>query len=275
MQRIISTDVLAAVSEEGFSLDELVYKTRALFEAEGLPGLVAMILGLVDEALSRRLVQGGPGWRPKACCSGPGYEWLDRQDRRIRTSLGKVHLRWRRLRCRVCGKTCTPLREFLGLVPHQSKSSELEQMVLEVISEQSYRRSSEHFQRIGRIPVPRMTAHRWVASSECDRLSPGAEPLQVLMADGTGYKRRPNAAQGLDNQGETAFGVGDSGRRKRCTAGQLERGVLGRHRQRVGQGVCGGSEAGEAVGQRWGAGAAPRAGAADGGPAALPLAPGA
>lgn len=81
-------------------------------------------------------------------------------------------------------------------------------MVLEVISEQSYRRSSEHFQRIGRIPVPRMTAHRWVASSECDRLSPGAEPLQVLMADGTGYKRRPNAAQGLDNQGELRLALG-------------------------------------------------------------------
>jgi len=52
-------------------------------------------------------------------------------------------IRWRRLKCINCGKTLTPLRQFLGLERYQSKTSELEKLVTEVVSEQSYRRSPD------------------------------------------------------------------------------------------------------------------------------------
>jgi len=38
-------------------------------------------------------------------------------------------IRWRRLKCINCGKTLTPLRQFLGLERYQSKTSELEKFV--------------------------------------------------------------------------------------------------------------------------------------------------
>jgi hypothetical protein len=215
MQRIISTDVLVAVSEEGFSLDELVYRTRELFESQGLPGFVGLVLRLVDESLCIGLVEGKSRWRREhCCCQSPRYEVLDHQKRRVRTSLGTVCFSWRRLRCRNCGRTFIPLREFLGLASHQAKTSELEQTVLEVVSDQSYRRGSGHLRQIGQIPVPHTTAHRWVAQSECDQLSSPKEQLQTLLADGTGYKRRPDKSLGVDNQGNLrlALGIGHDGR---------------------------------------------------------------
>jgi len=41
MQESIALEVLTCTSEKGFSLDELVYRTRELFEREGLAGFVA------------------------------------------------------------------------------------------------------------------------------------------------------------------------------------------------------------------------------------------
>ena len=38
MQNIIAMEVLSATSEKGFSLDELVFRTKELFEKEGLAG---------------------------------------------------------------------------------------------------------------------------------------------------------------------------------------------------------------------------------------------
>jgi len=149
MQNIIALEVLAAVSENGFSLDELVISTRKLFEQEGMPGLIGLILHLLDENISLRLRQNNSGWKPPGCCAQPDYEFQDQQEKTFRTSAGKVKIRWRRLRCRRCGKSTIPLREFLGLEAYQSKTAELEKTVVEVVSEQSYRRSSSHLETIG------------------------------------------------------------------------------------------------------------------------------
>jgi len=49
MQNIITMDVLSAVSEKEFSLDELVIATKTLFEQEGMAGVIGLILRLVEE----------------------------------------------------------------------------------------------------------------------------------------------------------------------------------------------------------------------------------
>ena len=101
MQNIIALEVLTAVSENGFSLDELVISTRKLFEQEGMPGLIGLILRLLDENISLRLRQNHSEWKPASCCAQPDYEFQDGQERRFRTSAGKVKIHWRRLRCRI------------------------------------------------------------------------------------------------------------------------------------------------------------------------------
>ena len=213
MQNIITMQVLSATSEKGFSLDELVFRTKELFEKEGLASFVGLILELVDERICLKMVQGKIQDGSHACCLSPEYAHHDLTDRQFRTSVGKVIIRWRRLKCTGCGKTVIPLRQFLDLELYQSKSSELEKLVTEVVSEQSYRRSSSHMELIGSIPVAKSTAHRWVAQSDCDKLDSSDETLDLLFADGTGYKRRPDDDRDINNRGElrVALGVDKSG----------------------------------------------------------------
>ena len=211
MQNLLYLEILESVSEAGFSLDELVYKTKELFEQEGMSGMVSLVLTLMDEKLCLDLCRGGVksegSWRAPGCCDSPRYEPQDRRARRFRTSVGEVRIQWRRLRCRNCGRSLIPLKEFLGIGSYQSKSNELERMVVEVVSDQSYRRSSKHLGLIGEIPVPKSTLHRWVADSDCDELI-WSKRTKFLLADGTGYKRRPVPEQGLDNRGELRVVLG-------------------------------------------------------------------
>jgi len=207
MQSSITLDVLSAVSEKGFSLDELVIETKMLFEKEGMAGVIGLILRLVDEKVCMDMVIGKRSAQ-KPCCGRPRYSHQGRLDRQFRTSVGTVKIRWRRLECQHCGSTIIPLRELLGLAPYQSKTSELEKMVAEVVSEQSYRRSSSHLDIIGQIPVPKSTAHRWIADSDCDAIEEHKDTLDILFADGTGYKRRPDKANSINNRGELRVALG-------------------------------------------------------------------
>jgi transposase-like protein len=206
MQGSIAIEVLASLSDNGFSLDELVVATKELFEQRGLAGFVGFVLNLMDEKLAVDLVAGRSSWKPRGCCDDARYEHQDRQPRRFRTSVGRVKIQWRRLRCVHCGKSLVALRQFLGLEAYQAKTNELEKMVTEVVSEQSYRRSSDHLRRIGEIPVPHSTLHRWVVSSDCDQLDEPQDKLKVLVADGTCYKRRPG--EGKDNRGQVELALG-------------------------------------------------------------------
>lgn len=79
---------------------------------------------------------------------------------------------------------------------------------MEVVSEQSYRRSSRHLETIGDIPVPKSTAHRWVVESPCDEIDTGTETFDQLFADGTGYKRRCNREAKTTNRGELRIALG-------------------------------------------------------------------
>lgn len=208
MNGIITMDILSATSENGFSLDELVYKTRDLFETKGMAGFVGLILEIVDEHLSTGIARKTIAPNFNTCCLNPHYELHSRTNRRFRTSAGEVSIKWRRLRCCHCGKTAIPLRSFLGLEAYQSKTAELEKLISEIVSEQSYRRSSSHLKSIGAIPVPKSTAHRWVAESDCDKMDTSEKTFDVLFADGTGYKRRMDKEAGLTNRGEIRIALG-------------------------------------------------------------------
>lgn len=208
MQNIIALEIVSAVSEMGFSLDELVMKTKELFEREGMPGFVGLVMELMDELLCLRLVMGEGKWKPEPCCGYGRYEQSRRDNKLFRTSIGTVHVAWRRLRCTKCGKSFVPMRDFLGLERYQSKTAELERMIAEVVSEQSYRRTSRHLDLIGEIPIPKSTAHRWVMQSDCDELAVDGKAVAIVVADGTGYKRRPDAQKSNRGELKLVLGVG-------------------------------------------------------------------
>lgn len=214
MNNSIQMELSVATSNKGFSLDEFVCTLRELMTSQGMAGIAALVLELIDEHMCVSICRKAGIYPSPQCCQEPDYEIANLRYRKFRTSLGDINIQWRYLRCKRCGKTNVPLRDFLGLKPYQSKTNELERIVVEVAGEQSYRRGSAHLQTIGQIPVPKSTAHRWVAQSDCDKIDPGHETFDILYADGTGYKRRPDPAKDVNNKGEVrlAFGIDNRGR---------------------------------------------------------------
>jgi hypothetical protein len=195
------------LAEEQFSLDELVIELRKVLHEEGVPGLMRIILEMADELWAVRACRQNklPG---DACCPQPHWEIKDRVSRQIRTSGGVVQFRWRRLVCKKCRKLVVPMRRWLKLERWQSKTNELEKVVVETVAEQSYRRSTNHLETIGVIPVPKSTAHRWVVQTSCDQLDWPSEKLPGLMVDGTGFKRRPSEENKFSNQGQLRVVIG-------------------------------------------------------------------
>lgn len=85
-----------------------------------------------------------------------------------------------------------PLARFIGLERYQTKSNELEKLVIEAVSGTNYRRAVKDLERARKLPVSFHTAHGWVMRSDCDEIniSPqtiGSAPIPI-MPDGTGFK---------------------------------------------------------------------------------------
>ena len=110
---------------------------------------------------------------------------------------------------------------------------------MEMFSEQSYQRGTDHFLKIGVQPVPRSTGQRWVMQTRCGESGEKHGDVEVVMADATGYKRRPDAGAGLDNgrcahhhRLYTQWVVGSPGAHTQESWEQIAADI----RQRVGQG---------------------------------------
>jgi len=207
MQTTVALTLHTILAEEQFSLDELVIALRKIVQEEGMAGLLQLILEMADELWAIRACREGK--LPEApCCDKAKWEIKDRVARRLRTSGGVVQFKWRRLICKSCRQQWVPLRQRLNLERWQSKTNELERVVVETVAEQSYRRSTNHLQTIGVIPVPKSTAHRWVAQSDCAQLDCPSGPLSTLMVDSTGFKRRGDEQNNYSNKGDLRVVIG-------------------------------------------------------------------
>ena len=201
MKQKFNLQLMANLPHDGFSLDELVIETKKMFETEGIPGFLRVLLFLLDHALYPSTLG---AQKENYCCEKSHFVVVGREEKPIVTSCGKLFISWTRLKCKSCGRSMIPLRGFLGLEPYQTKTNELEKIVTEVVSEQSYRRTSQHLETIGCIPIPHTRLHRWVMRSDCDEISP-KKRVQTLIADGTGFKRKPTFDS---NRGEVRLVVG-------------------------------------------------------------------
>lgn len=130
MQYTLALKVANSISDQGCSLDELVAKIKALFDSEGLPGFVVLLLRLIDESISVGIHRKGSRSQPHlcSCCGDPSLESKGVKPRKIRTSIGLLAFGCRHLRCVNCRKTQAPLANFLKLERYQKKTVELEQI---------------------------------------------------------------------------------------------------------------------------------------------------
>ena len=193
MQHTVNASLLVCLSEKGFSLDELVWRLRELFERKAHGEILRTILLLVEETLKLKVMRKAEV--PIACdCGHADFVLNGRQkSRRIRTSLGDVGLpALARVKCGRCGRTHTLLLKFLGVERHQSKTAELERQAIEEAVADSYRRAAGRLGQATGNRTPPSTLHGWVLDTRADEidLPPdvlGALPATVF-ADGTKYK---------------------------------------------------------------------------------------
>lgn len=215
MQGNINLDVSFCISDDGFSLDELVQSLKNIYEEKAFGELIRMILMLVQEVLVARALSGDSP--PCHCCEQPHFRLYGGYTRSVKTSLGMVQLRWRRVMCRNCKRNIVLLKEFMGLERYQRKSSELERCVIDAVSKDSYRRAVETRDATGFVSVPHRTAHNWVMESDCDELSLSNDlssslktPVNVV-ADSTGFKGTPGGGSSAKGDLKVVVGINRAG----------------------------------------------------------------
>ena len=183
MQGKISMDLSFCQSENGFSLDELVVKLADVYERKAFPELLKMILQMVQEILMYRIFHGKAD--ALKCCDSGHLRLNGSFERRIRTSLDEFKMTFWHVSCSACGKTFSPLQRFIHLGRYQTKTNELEKLIVEAASETNYRRAVQELARDGKLPVSFHTAHGWVLRTDCDEIDIskrviGSAPIQIM-----------------------------------------------------------------------------------------------
>ena len=209
MQGKCNLDLSFCLASDGFSLDELVFRLGELFEKKAFNELLRLILMLVQEVLIRRMFSGKK--LPFDCCENQDFKLNGSYKKRIRTSLGEVNLSWQRVCCKSCGQDIVILKEFLNLKNYQTKTNELEEIIVNAISETSYRRAVKSIGEHKLIQLSHHTAHNWVMQTDCDEIKLSKDiigsigPTQVV-ADGTRFKGE--ATNGKARKGDLKVVVG-------------------------------------------------------------------
>jgi hypothetical protein len=194
MQCNITTSLIVSLSENGFGLDELVYRMEELANKKAFPQLLKTIVLLVDENLRLKVMLRQP--LPAKCgctCERPDLVLDGGMPRKIRTRLGVVDLpRITRVKCKHCGKTFVPLALMCGLEKHQTMSNELAKLVLEQCAQESYRVAAGNIHEMTAAKECHSTFRRWVLKTDADEIRVPEGTMEavpgVLYADGTKCK---------------------------------------------------------------------------------------
>jgi len=224
MHCTITSDLRCCLSDKSFSLDELIHELTELFEKKGFSGFVELLLKFVQEKLILETVKDRK--REWGCCSDPSYSLNGGYNRKLKTSLGVMSMRWQRLKCGNCKMTPVSLKTFLGIEKHQYNSNELEKLIIDCVSANSYRRAVETAGSIGFVSVPHTTAHRWVIETDSDTID-SKEKLDKeqkkntksssqkngiqLLPDGTKFKGQPQDGKAKKGDLKVVIGVDNSG----------------------------------------------------------------
>jgi len=164
------------------------------------------------ERLPRRAARHGPWAKPGSascrCTSFTKQGWRHTR-RRLRTSLGEVEFRVRNVRCTRCGAKYSPVLRFFDVEERKRRLSDLERVVAEVVSLETYGKTETLVEQITGERIPDATIHDWIADIDWDALKLGrCKRPKSVMADGTAFKKRGGA------RGELRVVIGLDGRNK-------------------------------------------------------------
>ena len=181
----IALNIKTCLSGLSFSFDELILETKTLFENEGIPGFLKLLISFIDNMVVEH-------WKASdeaKCCCSPHLNRSGKRSKTIITSLGNISFEWTLLKCKNCRTIHNPLKNFLGVDKNQKHSNEFENICMEAVAENSFRRSTVGIIKTNEnINFNHRSLHRWFMGTDSDNISVKHDELNVVLADGTGFK---------------------------------------------------------------------------------------
>ena len=153
----ISLNITACLSGLSFSFDELIMETGELFEREGIPGFLKVLIAFTNELVVKQK-KADPDIN---CCSQPYLNRNGNRSKIVYTSLGNVDFEWTTLRCKNCGKVIHPLKDFFDFSKYQKLSNEFEKICMETVAKESFRFSAQTLKSHRPTKFNHRTLHRW------------------------------------------------------------------------------------------------------------------
>jgi len=181
-------DISVLIKEFNFSLEEVILTVDEKMKQGGVIALLEFIFYWMSKIFCRYYME-IIIHRLKIPCCNASY-WLPHgsYQRQLVTGIGKIKLTLHRMKCHCCEKTFIPFNIFFGM-DKKNWSLDIEKTCLEMIVDQSYRRTSKHLKITSNINVGKNTIHKMVLQSDFKKQDLQIKTnLEVLAADGTGYK---------------------------------------------------------------------------------------
>jgi len=194
----LSLHIGSEISLKDFSFSQLIIETKRLFDTEGIPGFIKMLVIIIENMLIKNGVE---------CphCQSEKSHFHSKQSRKLKTTIGEVNLSLSRLKCVACKKTFTPFNQLMDLNRYSRKSREFEKLSLETTTDQSFRRSSKNLNDTLGFSTSHTTLHRWFMNTDAVDMNQ-KKRVDFLVADGTGFKK--DYDENDSNRGEIRIVIG-------------------------------------------------------------------
>lgn len=136
-------DVSVLVKEFNFSFDEVILVVEEKMKQGGVAALLELIFCWSSKVLCSQYVDLILPKMKSPCCNNSYWLSHGKYQKTMKTTLGKLKLELHRMKCHSCQKTLTPFLIFFNL-ENKNWSHGLEKTCLEMIVDQSNRRTSNH-----------------------------------------------------------------------------------------------------------------------------------
>ena len=195
----LSLHIGSEIGLKNFSFSQLILEVKRLFDCEGIPGFVKMMVILVEGLLIKSQVTECPR------CSSDKLQMHGKCGKKMKTSIGCVDLILSRMKCTACKKTFSPMMRLFDVDPFSRKSREFEKLTLETVANQSFRRSAKNLNDTMGFSTAHTTLHRWFTNTDVVNMN---QQMRVddIVADGTGFKKEKD--DNGSNRGEIKILIG-------------------------------------------------------------------
>jgi transposase-like protein len=188
MKQNLSVNLLVRLQKLDFTLDEVIIEFEQVFKMRGMPGILEVIFEYIDGLLVNNIATAVIPKMKHECCSNDTWHSHGWTTKNVKTSMGTLKLRLKRMKC-LCKTTHTPFHLFFGLSKQKNFSNELQKKCCELVCNQSYRRSARELNSIGNLDIKKNELYRIVNSCDLDfQNTKNLKNIDSLMADATKYK---------------------------------------------------------------------------------------